>query len=477
MFGADKHYLSISVNEAVIKIAQVKTSGAVEKIARATASGTSSDALAQALKPLLSGFDRKAPVVCAIAAAVATSKNIEIPSTDPQEIQSIINLQASRHTPYSREEVLIGYINLGGSSSSTKVLLVIAHRNAIKDRLDALDKCGLSSDKVLFIPEGIGFLYARGLHLKKDSPPLGIIDFAVNSVNFLILSRGCVVFSRSIPLGIKQLVEQPDGAAKIADELQKSLGAYQGEEPESGVNSFVVTTEHEAVKNICGVLQEQLKAEVRLSPYVSLIKANAVKTKLQREFADDSFLDVIAPVVALPKVEINLMPDELVMKRTVEQQSKDATVAGIFALLIMVLLGLTIMSKIYFKDTFLNKNLREQYAAQKGQVEELQERRARSKVIRDYLQGRMASLETIRELYRITPNQIYLTSVDLQEDGTLTLGGVSDSMSQVFSYVKALDDSPMFKDAKTKNTSAKKENGKDMAVFEVVLKLVDGQKG
>src|SRR5262249_30935382 len=148
------------------------------------------------------------PVVCVVPANAATSKNIEVPSSDPQEIRSIINLQASRHTPYSREEVLIGHINLGHTSAgNTKILLVIAHRNVVKDRLDVLDKCGLVPEKVLFVPEGVGRLYAKGLNLKKDAASLGVIDVTVNFVNFLIVARGSVVFSRSIPLGIKQLVE------------------------------------------------------------------------------------------------------------------------------------------------------------------------------------------------------------------------------------------------------------------------------
>jgi len=34
-----------------------------------------------------------------------------------------------------------------------------------------------------------------------------------------------------------------------------------------------------------------------------------------------------------------------------------------------------------------------------------------------------------------------------------------------------LDDSTMFKDAKTKSTSTKKENGNDVAAFEIEFKL------
>ena len=476
MFGADKRYLSISIQDTSVKVAQARASGAVEKIARASAPDATPDAVSKTLKSLLSGFDRKAPVVCVIPASAATSKNIEVPSSDPQEIKSIINLQASRHTPYSREEVLIGHINLGTSGTNTKILLVIAHRNVVKERLDALEKAGLNPDKVLFVPEGIGRLYARGLNLKNNAVPLGVIDFTVSSVNFLVVSRGCVAFARSIPMGVKQVIDDAQASAKLCEELVKSVAAYQSEDIDPVPASYVVTTDHNAVKGMVGALNEALKAEVRLSPYVNLVKAGAVKSKLQRDYADDSFLDVIAPVAAINKAEINLMPEEIVLKRTVERQSHEATKAGIATVLIMVLLGAMAMGKIYFKDTFLNKNLREHFAAQKEEVEKLQDRMAKTRVVREYLGSRMASLETIRELYRITPVDIYLSGLSMDEDGSVAINGVSESMSQVFAYVKALDDSPMFKNVKTKSTTTKKERGKDMAVFELALKLEESRK-
>ena len=130
-----------------------------------------------------------------------------------------------------------------------------------------------------------------------------------------------------------------------------------------------------------------------------------------------------------------------------------------------------IMSNIYFKDTFLNKNLSEQFAPQKAQVEVLQEQMNKVKLVRGYIKDRMVSLDIIHELYTITPHSIYLNNITVDDDGTVTIDGISDSMSEVFSYVKSLDDSTMFKEAKTKSTSTKKDNGKDVAAFEIEFKL------
>ncbi len=474
MLGANKRYLSFSINESVIKLVQATSSGVVEKVARGSAADSSVEALGGTLKTLLNGFDRSSAVVCVIPASAATSKTIEVPSTDPQEIRSIINLQVGRHTPYSREEVLIGYINLGqGSPNHTKVFLVIVHRNIVKDRLNVLERASLQPDKVLFVPEGIGRLYCKGLNLKKDSSPVGVIDVALSSVNFLVASRGSVTFSRSIPIGVKQLVESQESVNKLLEEINTSLAAYMSEDAVTPIGSFVLTTDSDVVKNLPSALKESLKSDVHLSSYIQFINAGSVKNKLQRDFADDSFLDVIAAASNISKCEINLMPEEMIVKKSVEKQSKEAIKTVVAVLIILVLLGGAMMSKIYFKQAFLNHNLKEKYAAQKEEVVLLQERLNKLNVVKNYLSGRMVSLDVIHELYRVTPTQIYLNVIALNDDGSLMVSGVSDSMSRVFSYVKALSDSPMFKNVKTKSTATKKDNGKDVAVFELNLELKD----
>ena len=484
MFTANKRFLSFSLNENVIKLVQAQSSGLVEKVARVSAAETTPDALAQALKTLLNGFDRKASVICVIPSSVATSKVIEVPSSDPDEIKSIVNLQVSRHTPYSREEVLVGFINLGpGAANHTKIHLVIVHRNVVKDRLTILEKSALSPDKILFVPEGVGRLYFKGLNLKKDSQPVGLIDVALSSVNFMVVARGAVTFCRSIPIGVKQIIESQESVNKLLEEIAKSIEAYTSEEGEDPLGSFVVTTDNDVVKNMLPALKEGLKAEICVSSFVNLIKLGAVKNKLLKDFADDSFLDAIAPPIVAAKCEVNLMPEEMIMKKAVEKQSKDAKWIVIQTLVILVLLGSAITSKIYFKYTFLNQNLQKRYASQKQEVEKLQERINKIKVVKQYLQSRMISLEVIRELYKATPTQIYLNSIALDEDGALLVSGISasptgisDSMSQVYNYEKALAAASLFSKVKRKSMTNKKDNNKDVVAFEIAVQVEETPK-
>jgi len=478
MFGPDKRYLTISINDGVIKVAQATSSGSVEKVAReAFAVTPGGDEGAQALKSLLLSFDRKAPVICVVPAGAATAKNIEVPSSDPEEIKSIINLQASRHTPYSREEVLISYINLGMSASNnTRLLLVIVHRDMVKERISILEKSGLDTDKIIFVPEAQARFYAKALNLKKDSGPLGIIDFSLNATSYIVVAKGSLLFVRNIPVGIKALVEGADAPAKLQDEFKKSMDAFTQEDGNGAPLSYVVTTAHEAVGNILPVLTEGLKVEFKVTPFTNFIKGPAaVRKKLQSDFGDDSFLDVIAPASTAARCEISLMPEEMLLKKKVEEQSREAIKTGVCAVVMMVLIIAIAMSRIYFKDTYLS-NMQQQFKGQKATVEVYEGKMNKIKLVRGYIQGRMSSLDIIHELYSTTPDSIYLNNIAVDDDGAITIDGVADSMALVYSYVKKLGDSAMFQEAKLKSTSTKKDNGKDVAAFEIEFKLSNAKE-
>jgi Tfp pilus assembly protein PilN len=131
------------------------------------------------------------------------------------------------------------------------------------------------------------------------------------------------------------------------------------------------------------------------------------------------------------------------------------------------------MSKVYFKDAFFKKNLMDKYSGQRREVQSLEGIVTKTRILRQYMASRDVSLEAIRELYRLIPQEIYLTSINVDGAGSLSIQGVSDSMSQVFTFVTALESSPLFEGVKTKSTAAKKDRGKDVATFEIIMNLTD----
>ena len=183
MFKKEQNYIGLQLSETSLQMMHLHLSSSgikvIDVIKRDTREVDEED-IPKILETALTELNIKRPQgFCVIPSTVVTTKNIEIPSLDPEEIRSIIDLQAGRHTPYSREEILVGYITIGVFQRNyTKVLLTIVNREVIKKQIDMFERAGIRIDKVLFAPEGIARFYASALQVKDEDVPVGIINIA-----------------------------------------------------------------------------------------------------------------------------------------------------------------------------------------------------------------------------------------------------------------------------------------------------------
>ncbi len=462
-------YISVFLSSSLVKAAQVTQAGVVEKLAMKAVAAGAADA---ALKDALAGFQLKGSgVVCVLPGDVATTKRLEVPSVDREEIESIIALQATRHTPFNKDEILTSYIKLGTPRPNfSSVLLIVVKRDVVKEKLDVMRAAGLSIAAVLFVPESLSYFYARAVNPKKGERT-AILDAGSQNTSFIVMNDGVPVMARNIPVGIEGIAADPAALTQVVDEVKASVEAF---EQENGAKParIILTSAHRALSGIDKALLEAVAIRVETVPYATIVKATpGVKAQLAKDFADEPVLDVIATAATAVKCAADLVPQEIKDQRSVIEKGREVMKAGIFILLILVFLGAGLLSRVYFKDLFLKKNLVEKYADQKQEVGMLEGMINKTRVLREYLQARQVPLEAIRELYSVIPDEMYLSSVSMDEAGNVAIQGISESMSRVFALVTALEESPLFENVKTKSTTAKKERGKDMAAFEIVFRI------
>ena len=465
-------FISVAITSAFVKVAQVTANGVVEKLVKKSIDSHGVDA---ALRQALVGFDtKKAGILCAVPGDVATTKNIELPSVDREEIESILALQASRFTPFSKDEILTSYIKLGSPKANfTRVLLVVVKREAVKERLAWMRAAGLNVETVVFVPEATARFYAKVYSLPKSDAPVGLIDVSRQSTNFIVMARGTVVMFRNIPLGIEHLAGAGESSRELIDGIKASLDAYEQEGIGIKPVQFHVTFAHPILTGLVVPLAEALGGKVSITPYATLVNASKmIKDLLANDFTDESALDVISVGAMAVKCEADLVPQEVRDHRAVSQKGRETLTAGILILASLVFIGGGLLSKIYFKDRFLKQNLIAKYSEQRQEVQDLESLISRTRILRQYLETRTLPLEAIRELFRIIPQEIYLTNITKDDEGNLSIQGVSESMSKVFGFVTVLEESPFFDGVKTKSTAAKKDRGKDVASFEIVMRLV-----
>ena len=477
MLNRDKDLLSILINDERINVvhSRGKNDGLhLINFFSESVEGANSGEWADKIRSAVSGFSiRKARAVLAIPSNIVTTKNIEIPSLDEEEIRSIIDLQAGRHTPYTREEILIGYVSIGVFQRNyTKVLLVIANRDAIKSRLDSCEDAGVRVERVIFAPEALSFFYARALGLTSKDDPVGIIDVGFSTTEFVFEYNQTVSACRNIPIGLKHINEKGSEAReRLVNELLQSVEIYRNEDINKIPSRYIFTSDQSGVSDLPGILRDKLKADVSVLSFQQKIKT----TEKAKEFLSLNQSESLAnPAAALylfsEDCKIDLMPEEVRNQRTIEEQGKQVVMTGIFSVILLILVCGIFFIKIYFQNLYLEK-LKREHLVKQYLVVKLDKIGHRTRIIKDYTATRMVSLEVLKELYTLIPENIYLQTIVLDEQGMINIQGISESMSTVFNVVKALEDSSLFKGVKTRSTTAKKDRGKDVAAFDIIFGL------
>lgn len=142
-------------------------------------------------------------------------KKISIPKMDEKLISGQIKWEAEQYIPFDINDVNVDYKLLPGLSSSPDsmdILLVAAKKDSIFVCQDIVQGAGLSPAVV----DLSSFALANCL-IKNDSTvteqTVAIFDMGASVTNFIVLSRGEIIFYRDIPVG----------GLTYTSEIQKSL--------------------------------------------------------------------------------------------------------------------------------------------------------------------------------------------------------------------------------------------------------------
>ena len=188
-----------------------------------------------------------------------------------------------------------------------------------------------------------------------------------------------------------------------------------------------------------------------------------------------SFLNVIAGLFFSDELKVDLVPEEVRLGRALEERAGELIKIGIFVLAVFVLVFFIMLSNIFFKSVYL-KNLDERYTPMIGESRKLEKDYTRISTIRHYLENRGYSLEVLTELYRLTPLEIALGDIRLDEQRKFSIKGTAEAMSVVFSFVDSMEKSRYFKDVKTKYTTKRKDGLKEFTDFEITAAIDRGEE-
>jgi len=405
----------------------------------------------------------KTPVIACLPRQVVNVRMLEFPSTDPGEIADMVDLQVGKQTPYSKDEIVSDYKILGSEREGySRVMLVIVQKGVLRQRFSVFEEAGIEVKRMSVSSEGLmnWCVYSIGGIDKVTA----ILDIDSSYTDFAVVSRGGLIFTRSVLIGANQLMEDYTGwKEKLAREIKQSLELCQSESHGKTPVRLVISG---AGANIPD-LKDYLAGQLNLQTDIRDSRKTAMKWPSQplledAEFSAVSMTTMIGAGMAPQNLDFNLVPDSILLRKDLITKAKTLTAFGVLVMTLLVSVSLYGVLKLCFKRDTLNrieKELREMEPAVRnvGRMQEI------IRVDRDRRNARFSVVNLVSEIHKLVPGTVTLDliGVDLdKEKGQVGINGESPSMEDVQSLVSGLERSDLFKDVKD-NTN----KGEGGAVF------------
>jgi Tfp pilus assembly PilM family ATPase/Tfp pilus assembly protein PilN len=419
-------------------------------------------------------------VLCLISSKQFIFKNVDIPSTEKEEVSKIIDLQAGRFTPYAREEIVIDFVCLEALVQHfTSVLLFIVNRK-IADRLAAIfQEARMRIDKVVVACDCMAMVYSSAA---KDTPlhgALGGLHIGEEYSELTVIDEHQVVFVRNIPVGASFLKKNPEQAkSDFIQELDRSIGAYHDQGVGKPIHRLLLAGFTETLKSLAEDLKHAGSAhagklEVSYFDYRKYFKASESVEGIVQQAAQFSFFELFSVLAHAERTKVNLLLPELKLKRRVHETSRDILGLGILIMAIFLLMSLIMGSKIYFKKVINQKldGISKKYEEEAKRLEAVS---TKNRIVKKLIESRGKELTVLNVINGFIGDDLYLSQINYDSEGHVSVAGTAASMSRVFAFVTQLMQSNYFSKVETKETKSRKEGKQDVADFLIECTLAKG---
>lgn len=406
------------------------------------------------------------PVIVCLPRQAVNVRLFDLPSGDLSEISDMIDLQIARQTPYSREEIVFDYRLVDSDKQGyTRVFLVIAQTGTVRQRLRCIEDSGLSVERVTVTTDGwLSAVEGEGSGMSLGYPEqIVYLDVDSSYTDLLVAQRGLPLFSRSVPIGLKELsVNGEKAESDLLQEVVRALETYRNENVGGSVERLVLLGPAGKIARLGSRLQEGLTMTV--TPLAGVAKVDMMP--------DDSHLNemsvsgLLGAAMAHSGLQINLMPESMRLRKAVALKASRLTLSAVLVMLILALLSMWIGSRYSRRDAYLvalNQIISETETLA-GEVESKQKKLG---LVAARLEHRMLLARCLTELHQVASDQVSFTSIEIGRNKQMVCRGVAETVGDILKLVDALEKAPLFMNVKSTRTST----GKEKTEFEVVADI------
>ena len=402
---------------------------------------------------------------------LSTIRLFALPSTDPNEIRDIVELQAEKHTPYAKEEILLDFAILDRERSGySRVLLVIAHQDVVHRSVRLVELSSLSLERVACEVEGLinWFQLAR----RRDGKPAAtgptlVIDVDGSTTTLLVMHRGQLYFHRNFALGLEQLhTDAATAGQRLVAELRRSIEAVEAEGGVSKIQDILLTGRLERLQELKLLIESGLGLPVALvAPWGPVELTEEARAAAER-LPDLSFASLVG--LALAPSRIDLTPKATKLRQAFEARARSLVVLTCQGLAGLILGSLLVMG-LAQKDQRYAQTLRTLYEANASQAWEIEQGLAQVNFIRERVRHRGELLNLVDALAKLSPKEVQWNSLTYTQADSLILKGEAQALPKVYEFVSGLSQSASFGEVLAPKVSQRKggEEQQGITDFEI----------
>ncbi len=404
-------------------------------------------------------------VICLPRQAVNV-RLFDLPSGDPQEIADMVDLQITRQTPYSRDEIVFDYrVFRSDKEGYTRVMLVIAQTGVVRQKYRFLEDAGLTVSLVTTTTDGwlAALLAGKLAFTKRTVGATAILDVDATSSDLVILNQGVPLFSRSLSVGDDQLMAKDERLRdKAVQEISMALETFRNETPSVVIAALALPGRVGENKAFIGLLETALGLEI-----VSVTGGGAAAYEMAGADASGVVLTgVMGAAMAPEMLQINLTPDSVQLRKSVMVKARQLTLMAMLTMAVVGLLSLVVMSRINRQKVYLDElNTRiEQTTADADRIDAM---RRKVVLVSERMSLNMIPARALVELFGLAPDSMAFTSVQISPASQLVCRGTAETVADTVRLVNAMEASPLFQNVKSTRTVS----GKDRTEFEIACDL------
>jgi hypothetical protein len=400
------------------------------------------------------------PLIISLARNLATCRYLKIPSSAPEEIEKIVNLQAGHYLPYPANELVTGYeIIQVDAQGYAYINLVIAHRDAVQKVLDLFTGIPSGQISVVLSSYGLSGFYNYFAPDEKLSPVM-VIDIDSTQAELAVVLDKKLIFSRVFKL----TGDSGNREKLLGEEINKSLHAYYKE-----VNSmpaqkvFLIGSE-----NYAAILKQQINLPVEVLSYDQKINlGNGLADKILE--LGNSVASLIGLGLEKIPLELDLLPVELkAFARKIARKKENLRLAALVTAIVFVWAIGTV--KNFDNKTKYLERLKIELSKVAKTAEPLGKIDKKLKFMQARLQKSLSVLDLLAELNRIVPEGVALDNFSYEDGNSVILRGHASELNQAFTFVSEIEKAKSFKNfsPKIKYATQKKLKSGESVDFEII---------